>query len=140
MAKKPKQASAVEGAETSPLPIDETTVALRITKDGVHDGLGGVWSLGQIARLPKEVADIFIAKNCGVPADDASIVEAKKKAAETLSKVEASSAKAGAQARLRSYDDAPKSIRDLAKEFGDEVVARWEQGDSEEDILGDYGI
>lgn len=136
MAKKPKQIAVEEGAIPPLSPAE--TVAIRITRDGVHDGLGGVWAAGQVAHLPREIADVFIAKDCGAPADGADIRKAKADAAATLAKVEASTAKAGAQARLRSYDDAPKIIRDLAKEFGDEIVSRWELGEDEDDILKDY--
>lgn len=139
MAKKPK---ATEGAETLPSTTDD--MLLKIVFDyegrGVHDGLGGVWKVGQLARLPNDVANVFIDRKLAVPADGASVIEAKKAAVEAVAKIEAAAAKAGAQSRQRSYDDAPKSIRDLVKEFGDEVISRWEMGEDEADILKDYGL
>lgn len=139
MAKKPK---ATEGAETLPPTHDD--MLLKIVFDyegrGVHDGIGGIWKVGQLARLPNDVANVFIDRKLAVPADGASVIEAKKAAAEAVAKMETAQAAAGARSRLRSYDDAPKSIRDLVKEFGDEVISRWEMGEDEADILKDYGL
>lgn len=142
MAKRPKAEtgpSEGEGAATPSLSaVEHLTTLIRVTKSGVHDGLGNVWQSGDIAPLPKDIAALFIAKELGVPADDASLIEAKKKAAETLEAQRLAGIKGGAAARQRSYDSAPQAIRDLAKEHGDEILSRWEMGEEAADILKDY--
>ena len=140
MGKKPKTIQ-TEGGEAPPLSSDGT-IAVRIVQDfegrGVHDGLGGVWLVGQIARLPADVGNILIALGNAVPADGSDIKEAKAKAQATLSEAQAAAQAAGAKSRQRTYDDAPPELRAVAREFGDEPIERWLHGEPVEDILKDY--
>ena len=146
----PKAPTKVQGAATSP-----AYTAIRITRDGVSDGLvhdgglGGVHALGKIlavvdkpddqcaigSEVPRWIADLFISKDLAVIEDGAGVGSAKKRGKEIAEEAVRATQKAVADSQMRGYDDMPPELRALAQEHGDEIVSLWQSGESADDII-----
>ena len=98
---------------------------VRITIPEVHDGLGGVHKQGDVVALPGEIADLFIAKNCGVEATDADYQEAVKSAAGAAETRRIAAVQGGAIARMRTFDLMPPEVRAAARDEGDGAMSTY---------------
>ena len=122
--------------------VAEIKTSVRITKNGVHDGLGdGMHKhmAGDVVELPREVADILIGRGLAQPADGSSYAKAKARSKEIEEKARQNANASVARARMNTgFDDMPKELRELSHEHGDAIYELWQDGNSAEDIIKAY--
>lgn len=147
MAKAPTK---VQGTATSP-----AYTAIRITRDGVSDGLthdgglGGVHALGKVlavvdkpddqcaigSEVPRWIADLFISKQMAEIEEGAGLIAARERGKKVSEEAARATQKAVADSQMRGYDDMPPELRALSQEYGDEIVSLWQSGESADDII-----
>ena len=111
------------------------TAQVIITRNKVHDGLGGKYMAGETTpAIPYENAAQIVAAGFGefVNETDVSGAEDVARTAKRRSQAEA------AKTRMNIYDDLPKTIRDLAREHGNEVIERYLAGEKAYDLKRAY--
>lgn len=111
------------------------TAQVIITANKVHDGLGGKYMAGETTpAIPYENAAKIVAAGKGQFVDGSGTQTAEAVAAEVKQRTQAETA----QFRMKTFDELPKTIRELAQEHGNEVVERYLAGEKAYDIKRDY--
>jgi hypothetical protein len=109
---------------------------------GISDGLGNVLFVGDVVEVPRDVADVLIAKGFAQPADGSSFVAAKKRAVQIETAARQSVAKNAAVAAQSEYDDLPPELRALIQsteaDISADVIALFQSGDDAASIIRAY--
>ena len=112
------------------------TTQVLITANKVHDGLGGRYMAGETTPpLPYENAAAIVASGMGQFLEGETQDEAKTVVEEAKQRTQAETA----AVRMKSFDDLPKTIRELAKEHGNEVIERYYAGENAYALKREYG-
>ena len=111
------------------------TAQVLITRNKVHDGLGGKWMAGQTTPpLPYENAAKIVSAGAGQFVDGHDPKEAEAVVAEVKQRTQAETA----ATRMKTFDELPKTIRELAREHGNEVVERYHAGENAYALKREY--
>lgn len=97
----------------------------------IHDGEGGKHLVGSVVALPEDVATALISAGAAKIADGKPDYDGRDKADEIAGVAQ----KADAEAAMKRHDRAPKAIRDLSKEYGDDVLRLYRTGLTADQIL-----
>lgn len=93
----------------------------------MSDGAGNDLVDGQVATLPDDVADAFVAKGFGRPADGGIVAQAQAAAKAANHDLEMALHALGAQHRMELWDSLPAEVRARANEEGEHAVEEYLQ-------------
>lgn len=111
------------------------TAQVIITANKVHDGLGGKYMVGdETPPLPYENAAKIVAAGKGQFIDGVDTATAVEIAAEAKQRTQAETA----LARMKTFDELPKTIRALSREHGNEVIERYLAGEKAYALKREY--